>query len=111
LAVDDASLLGLEVVLRGGVRADARDAATLEVDALRLSGLPSSKSFAHLAAQGYEAGRLSLIERLDAERALLQTQELLVAARLRLRQSEARVVAVAHDAGRVEASQDSSTER
>jgi cobalt-zinc-cadmium efflux system outer membrane protein len=88
-----------------------RDAATLEVDALRLSGLPSSKSFAHLAAQGYEAGRLSLIERLDAERALLQTQELLVAARLRLRQSEARVVAVAHDAGRVEASQDSSTER
>jgi len=88
-----------------------RDAATLEVDALRLSGLPSSKSFAHLAAQGYEAGRLSLIERLDAERALLQTQELLVAARLRLRQSEARVAAVAHDAGRIEASQDSSTER
>jgi cobalt-zinc-cadmium efflux system outer membrane protein len=88
-----------------------RDAATLEVDALRLSGLPSSKSFAHLAAQGYEAGRLSLIERLDAERALVQTQELLVAARLRLRQSEARVAAVAHDAGRVEASQDSSTER
>ena len=88
-----------------------RDAATLEVDALRLSGLPSSKSFAHLAAQGYEAGRLSLIERLDAERALVQTHELLVAARLRLRQSEARVTAVAHDAGRVEASQDSSTER
>ena len=88
-----------------------RDAATLEVDALRLSGLPSSKSFAHLAAQGYEAGRLSLIERLDAERALVQTQELLVAARLRLRQSEARVAAVAHDAGRIEASQDSSTER
>ena len=88
-----------------------RDAATLEVDALRLSGLPSSKSFAHLAAQGYEAGRLSLIERLDAERALVQTHELLVAARLRLRQSEARVAAVAHDAGRVEASQDSSTER
>ena len=88
-----------------------RDAATLEVDALRLSGLPSSKSFAHLAAQGYEAGRLSLIERLDAERALVQTHELLVAARLRLRQSEARVAAVAHDAGRIEASQDSSTER
>ena len=88
-----------------------RDAATLEVDALRLSGLPSSKSFAHLAAQGYEAGRLSWIERLDAERALVQTHELLVAARLRLRQSEARVAAVAHDAGRIEASQDSSTER
>ena len=94
-----------------------RDAAKLEVDALTVSGLPSSKLFAHLAAQGYEAGRLSLIERLDAELALIQTHELLVAARLRLRESEARVaaviadVAVADAAGRVEASQDSSTER
>ena len=88
-----------------------RDAAKLEVDALTVSGLPSSKLFAHLAAQDYEAGRLSLIERLDAELALIQTHELLVAARLRLRESEARVAAVAHDAGRVEASQDSSTER
>ena len=88
-----------------------RDTAKLEVDALTVSGLPSSKLFAHLAAQGYEAGRLSLIERRDAELALIQTHELLVAARLRLRESEARVAAVAHDAGRVEASQDSSTER
>jgi cobalt-zinc-cadmium efflux system outer membrane protein len=94
-----------------------RDAATLEVDALTMSGLPSSKSLAHLSVQGYEAGRLSLIERLDAERALVQTQEDLVAARLRLRQSEARVaaviadVAVADAAGRIEAAQASSTER
>jgi cobalt-zinc-cadmium efflux system outer membrane protein len=94
-----------------------RDAATLEVDALTMSGLPSSKSLAHLSVQGYEAGRLSLIERLDAERALVQTQEHLVAARLRLRQSEARVVAVIADvavadaAGRIEAAQASSTER
>lgn len=94
-----------------------RDAATLEVDALTMSGLPSSKSLAHLSVQGYEAGRLSLIERLDAERALVQTQEDLVAARLRLRQSEARVAAVIADvavtdaAGRIEAAQASSTER
>ena len=94
-----------------------RDAARLEVDALSLSGLPSSQSFAKLAAQGYEAGRLSLIERLDAERALVQTQEHLVAARLRLRQSEARIAAVIADvavvdaAGRIEAAQASSTER
>ena len=76
-----------------------------------MSGLPSSKSLAQLSVQGYEAGRLSLIERLDAERALVQTQEDLVAARLRLRQAEARVAAVAHDAGRAEAAQASSTER
>lgn len=94
-----------------------RDAAKLEVDALTMSGLPSSKSLAHLSVQGYEAGRLSLIERLDAERALVQTQEDLVAARLRLRQSEARVaaviadVAVADAAGRIETAQASSTER
>ena len=88
-----------------------RDAAKLEVDALTMSGLPSSKSLAHLSVQGYEAGRLSLIERLDAERALVEVQEDLVAARLRLRQSEARVVAVADDAGRHGASQASSTER
>lgn len=94
-----------------------RDAATLEVEALTMSGLPSSKSLAHLSIQGYEAGRLSLIERLDAERALVQTQEHLVAARLLLRQSEARVaavivdVAVADAAGRIEAAQASSTER
>jgi outer membrane protein, heavy metal efflux system len=101
---------------REAARAE-RDAATLEVDALTMSGLPSSKSLAHLSVQGYEAGRLSLIERLDAERALVQTQEHLVAARLRLRQSEARVaaviadVAVADAAGRIEAVQASSTER
>ena len=88
-----------------------RDAAKLEVDALTMSGLPSSKSLAQLSVQGYEAGRLSLIERLDAERALVETKEDLVAARLRLRQSEARVAAVAHDAGPAEAAQASSTER
>jgi cobalt-zinc-cadmium efflux system outer membrane protein len=94
-----------------------RDSARLEVDALRSSGLPSSQAFAKLTAQGYDAGRLSLIERFDAERALVQTQEHLVAARLRLRQSEARVaaviadVAVADAAGRIEAAQASSTER
>jgi cobalt-zinc-cadmium efflux system outer membrane protein len=87
------------------------DAATLEVDALTGSGLPAATSAARLAAQGYEAGRLSLIERLDAERALVQSRADLVAARLRLRQAEARLTAVAGEAGIGVSSQASSTER
>jgi outer membrane protein TolC len=46
-----------------------------------------------LSAQGYEAGRLSLLERLDAERAWVQAREQLVSARLRLRTAEARLAA------------------
>jgi cobalt-zinc-cadmium efflux system outer membrane protein len=87
------------------------DAATLEVDALTASGLPAAISAARLAAQGYEAGRLSLIERLDAERALVQSRADLVAARLRLRQAEARLGAVIGEADRGGAPQASSTER
>lgn len=70
------------------------EAARLEVDALLTSGLPAAASAARLSAQGYEAGRLSLRERLDAERAWVQIQEQLVAARLRLRTAEARLAAV-----------------
>jgi cobalt-zinc-cadmium efflux system outer membrane protein len=70
------------------------EAARLEADALLTSGLPAAASAARLAAQGYEAGRLSLLERLDAERAWVQTQEQLVSARLRLRTAEAQLTAL-----------------
>lgn len=66
-----------------------REAARIEVDALVTSGLPSAQMAARLAAQGYEAGRLSLLERLEAERALSDLRERLEAARLELRRSEA----------------------
>lgn len=70
------------------------EAARLEVDALVGSGLPAATAAARLAAQGYEAGRLSLLERLDAERSSVQVQEQLVAARLRQRTAEARLAAL-----------------
>ncbi len=77
---------------RESARADL-DAARLEVEALEASGLPSATAAAQLAARGYEAGRLSLLERLDAERAWVQAREQLVSARLRLRTAEARLAA------------------
>ena len=70
------------------------EAARLEVDALVTEGVPAATAAARLAAQGYEAGRLSLLERLDAERASVQVQEQLVAARLRQRIAEARWAAL-----------------
>lgn len=70
------------------------EAAGLEADALLTSGLPAAASAARLAAQGYEAGRLSLLERLDAERAWVQTREQLESARLRLRIAEAQLAAL-----------------
>jgi cobalt-zinc-cadmium efflux system outer membrane protein len=69
------------------------EAARFEVEALVATGLPAAASAARLAAQGYEAGRLSLLERLDAERAWVQAREQLVTARLRLRSAEARLAA------------------
>jgi cobalt-zinc-cadmium efflux system outer membrane protein len=66
-------------------------AVRLEVDALASSGLPSARAAAALARQGYEAGRLSLFERLQAESALTELQERLVRARLQLRTAEARL--------------------
>lgn len=77
---------------RGSARADL-EAARVEVEALDARGVPSAAAAARLAAQGYEAGRLSLLERLDAERAWVQVREQLVSARLRLRTAEARLAA------------------
>jgi cobalt-zinc-cadmium efflux system outer membrane protein len=64
------------------------EAAHIELDALVTSGLPAASAAVRLAQQGYEAGRLSLLERLDAERALSDVRERLVAARLQLRRAE-----------------------
>ncbi len=58
------------------------EAAGIEVTALTNRGLPAAESAAQLAGQGYEAGRLSLFERLDAERALSEVRERLEHARL-----------------------------
>ena len=66
-------------------------AVRLEVDALTSSGLPSARAAAALTRQGYDAGRLSLFERLEAESALMELQERLVRARLQLRTAEARL--------------------
>ena len=75
---------------REAARADY-EAAALEVEALVDSGLPAASQAARLAAQGYDGGRLSLLERLDAERALSDVAERLVRARLELRRAEARL--------------------
>jgi cobalt-zinc-cadmium efflux system outer membrane protein len=66
-----------------------RAAARIEVEALVAEGLPSAENAARLARLGYEAGRLSLLERLDAERALSDLRERLERARLQLRRAEA----------------------
>lgn len=65
------------------------EAAALEVNALAGSGLPAATAAARLAQQGYDAGRLSLTERLRAERALSDQREQLERARLALRKAEA----------------------
>jgi cobalt-zinc-cadmium efflux system outer membrane protein len=67
-----------------GARADASaelEAAGLEVRALAEVGLPAAQSAANLARQGYDAGRLSLLERLAAERSLSDVRERLELAR------------------------------
>ena len=71
--------------------AAGHEAARIELDALVASGLPAASAAARLAQQGYDAGRLSLLERLDAERALSDVRERLVAARLQLRRAEAQL--------------------
>ncbi len=57
------------------------EAARMEVNALATRGLPAAESAARLARQGYEAGRLSLLERLEAERQVSDVNERLVEVR------------------------------
>lgn len=63
-------------------------AATLEVQALA-AALPAAESAARLSSQGYDAGRLSLLERLSAERALFDAREQLEGARLAAHRAQA----------------------
>ena len=75
-----------------GARADASaelEAATLEARTLRESGVPAAESAADFARQGYDAGRLSLLERLDAERSLSDVRERLELARRQVQRARA----------------------
>ncbi len=65
-------------------------AAALDVQALT-TALPAAESAARLSQQGYDAGRLSLLERLSAERALSDIREQLERARLAMHRARAAV--------------------
>ena len=69
------------------------EAATLEVRALTVA-LPFAESAASLSQQGYDAGRLSLLERLSAERALSDAREQLERARLAMHRAQAEVASL-----------------
>ncbi len=69
----------------------AQAAAAAELRALRESGLPAAQLAASLAVRGHEAGRLSLLERLAAERALRDVEEALERARYAARESAAQL--------------------
>jgi cobalt-zinc-cadmium efflux system outer membrane protein len=66
-------------------------AAKVELEALNESGLPAARSAAALAARGHEAGRLSLLERLAAERALREVEEAAERARYAAHESAAQL--------------------
>ncbi len=65
------------------------EAALLDARALAAAGLPAAESAARLSQQGYDAGRLSLLERLSAERSLFDVREQLERARLAVRIAQA----------------------
>lgn len=69
----------------------ALSAAAAELATLEALGLPAARSAAALAARGHEAGRLSLLERLTAERALHDVEEAIERARYAARASRARL--------------------
>lgn len=98
IAEERAALLAAEIEAEQAARSlqDEREQAMAEHEAARMahdalvnSGMPAASAAMQLAQQGYEAGRLSLLERLDAERALSDLRERLVNARLALRRTEA----------------------
>lgn len=69
----------------------ARTAASGELRALVEAAEPAARSAAALTRRGFDAGRLSLAERLAADRALQTTQEALQRARFSLHQSNAEI--------------------
>jgi cobalt-zinc-cadmium efflux system outer membrane protein len=64
-------------------------AALLEARALAETGVPAARNAAELARRGYDAGRIPLLDRLAAERALSDAQEQLVNARLAVHHARA----------------------
>jgi outer membrane protein, heavy metal efflux system len=64
-------------------------AALLQARALAETGVPAAESAASLSAKGYDAGRISLLERLEAERDLFEIQEQLVSAKLAVQRARA----------------------
>lgn len=69
----------------------ARTAASGELRALTETAEPAARSAAALTQRGYDTGRLSLSERLAADRALQSTQETLQRTRFALHQSLAQI--------------------
>ncbi|MFO1425685.1 MAG: TolC family protein [Steroidobacteraceae bacterium] len=65
------------------------DAARLELRTLTTTGLPAAENAARLARQAYDAGRLSLAERLDAEAALFEVREQVENIRLEVHRAHA----------------------
>jgi cobalt-zinc-cadmium efflux system outer membrane protein len=64
-------------------------AALLEARALAETGVPAARNAAELARRGYDAGRIPLLDRLAAERALSDAQEQLVNAQLAVHHARA----------------------
>lgn len=79
----------------------AFNAAASELRALTESAAPAARNAAALAQRGFEAGRLSLTERLLAEQALQSTEESLQRARFRLHQSQAQLDYLLQDGSRL----------
>jgi cobalt-zinc-cadmium efflux system outer membrane protein len=69
----------------------ARAAAAGELRALTETAVPAARSAATLTQRGFDAGRLSLADRLAADRALQSTEEALQRARFALHQSRAQL--------------------
>jgi outer membrane protein TolC len=78
----------------------AFNAAASELRALSESVAPAARNAAALAQRGFEAGRLSLTERLRAEQALQSAEESLQRARFRLHQSQAQLDYLLQDGSR-----------
>jgi cobalt-zinc-cadmium efflux system outer membrane protein len=87
----DAELAARELDGERQVAEAALEAAVIEARALERSGLPASETAARLTQQGYDAGRLSLLERLNAERELADARERLELARLEVQRARARL--------------------
>lgn len=93
-----AELAGRELDGERQVAEAALDAAVIEALALARSEVPAAETAARLTRQGYEAGRLSLLDRLSAERELADARERLERARLEVQRARALLMSLAEAA-------------